>query len=403
MRDKIGVAVAGCGVVGSGVVEMLTRNRQIISRAAGREVFLKYMVDLKKLETPEGVTLTQDLDQVLADPQVKVLAETIGGARVAYEYTRRALEKGISVITSNKELVATRGDELKALAQKNGAWYLYEAAVCGGVPVLRPIKTCLAGNRITRLDGIVNGSTNYLLTRMEQSGLSFPAALGEARDLGYVEADPAADIEGWDARRKLAILANAAFGSKLSDDPAISTEGISRLTARDMACARALGGAVKLIAHGELQEDGWTGWVHPALVPQGHPLYDVKDVFNGLCVTGDCVGQVMFYGRGAGMLPTASALMGDLIEIARDLESPLALEPVKPPRLISPMGRTVQAALRVEEGILSLCEAVPVEHVVSLEGMNAVRTQPMPLGQLLAKLDAARGLGIQTGIPLLLL
>ena len=403
MEGRIGIAVAGCGVVGSGVVEMLTRNRDVISRAAGRQVVLKYVVDIKKLAVPEGVTLLKDFDRALEDPELRVVAETIGGTRIAYDYTKKALEKGVSVITSNKELVATKGDELKKLAREHGAWYLYEAAVCGGVPVLRPIKTCLAGNRITRLDGIVNGSTNYLLTRMEQSGLSFPAALGEAKELGYVEADPAADIEGWDARRKLAILANAAFGSLLSDDPAISTEGIARLTARDLGCAKALGGAVKLIAHAQRVEEGWTGWVHPALVPEGHPLYGVKGVFNGLCVTGDCVGEVMFYGRGAGMLPTASALIGDLIEIARGLESPLALAGEEPPRLLSPMNQPARIAVRVEEGVLSLCEALPVEHVVSLDSMSAVRTRAMPLGQLLSKLEAARGLGVQTGIPLILL
>lgn len=319
MQDrKIRVAVAGCGIVGSGVVSMLTENTADIERRTGARLALTHVLDVRPVAVPEGVALSDSLEDVLQSG-IDVLVETIGGARIALAYTRRALERGVSVVSSNKELVATHGDELLALAAEHGAAYLYEASVGGGVPILRPIRDCLAGNRLTRVVGIVNGSTNYLLTRMEQTGLSFSAALGEAKTLGYVEANPEADVDGIDARRKLLILAHEAFGAQLAGDDRIPTVGISRMTAADLSLADAQGGRVKLIAQAERAADGWTGFVHPMLVPQGHPLYAVSDVFNGICVTGDYVGDVMFYGRGAGARPTASAVVGDVLEIARGL------------------------------------------------------------------------------------
>ena len=316
-----GVAIMGCGTVGSGAMKMLTDNAESISRAAGREVKLKYVLDVRPVAVPSGVTQAT-LDEALADVETRIFVESIGGCGVAYEMTRRALSAGRHVVTSNKELVAERGDELNALAAQNGVMYRYEASVGGGVPVIRPLNTCLAGNRILAISGIVNGSTNYLLTRMEKAGLSFPAALGEAKLLGYVEGNPDADLEGWDARRKLAILANTAFGAKLSDDKKIPTTGIKSITEADFERAHELGGTIKLIAHARRVEDGWTGWVAPAFVPAGHMLYGVGDVFNGMLVNGDFVGDVMFYGRGAGSLPTASAIAGDIIEIARAIDRP---------------------------------------------------------------------------------
>ena len=314
----IGVAVMGCGVVGYGVVEMLIENKEAIRRAARQEVRPLWMLDVRELDAPQGVTLTHSFEDILADPAVSVVVETIGGVRAAYDFTKRALEAGRHVVTSNKELVATHGDELVKLAAAHGVRYLYEASVGGGIPVLHPITRCLQGNRLSGVDGIVNGSTNYLLTRMREKGVSFPAALGEAKRLGYVETDPAADVEGWDARRKLAILANACFGSRFSDEALIPTTGISGVTEDDMAAAAVFGGAVKLIAHARLSEDGqsWSGWVHPAFVPATHPLYGVNDVFNAIIAHGSHVGDVMFYGRGAGRQPTASAVVGDVIEVA---------------------------------------------------------------------------------------
>jgi homoserine dehydrogenase len=317
-----GVAIMGCGTVGAGAMKMLTENKTTIARAAGREVSLLYVMDLRPIEVPEGVRQVSSIDEALSNEDVRIFIEAIGGTGVAYELSRRALAAGRHVVTSNKELVAEHGDELTALAAGNGVTYRFEAAVGGGVPIIRPLGTCVAGNRISRIDGIVNGSTNYLLSRMEKSGLSFSAALGEAKRLGYVEENPDADLEGWDARRKLAILANAAFGAKFSDDKRIPTVGIKSITERDFERAHELGGTIKLIVHGRRLDGGWTGWVSPAFVPKAHMLHNVDDVFNGILIRGDFVGDVMFYGRGAGALPTASAVIGDVIDVARALERP---------------------------------------------------------------------------------
>ncbi len=320
----IGVAVMGCGVVGSGVVEMLIQNQEILTGTTGDELRVLYMLDLRDLQVPEGVVLTKNFEDILADERVQIVVETMGGTKFAYPYTKRCLEAGRHVVTSNKELVADCGDELLAIAKEHGVCYLYEASTGGGIPIIRPIQQDLRGNKLTEINGIVNGSTNYLLTEMREKGVSFPAALGEAKRLGYVEANPAADVEGWDARRKIAILANAAFGGRLSDNQTIPTTGISAVTEGDMQAAAAFGGAVKLIAHAHLNEpeNTWTGWVHPCFVPSNHPLYNVNDVFNGIMVHGNFVDDVMFFGRGAGSKPTASAVVGDIVEVAQSLNAP---------------------------------------------------------------------------------
>lgn len=320
----IGVAVMGCGVVGSGVVEMLIKNCDLLSQSVGEEVRVLYMLDLRELDVPEGVTLTKRFEDILEDNRVQIVVETMGGVKFAYPYTMQCLKAGKNVVTSNKELVADCGDELLAVAGENGVSYLYEASVGGGIPIVRPIRQDLRGNRLTEINGIVNGSTNYLLTEMRDKGVGFPAALGEAKRLGYVEANPAADVEGWDARRKIAILANAAFGAKLADNQFIPTVGISAVTEGDMKAAAAFGGAVKLIAHAHVSEDNstWGGWVHPCFVPASHPLYNVNDVFNAIMVHGNFVDDVMFFGRGAGSRPTASAVVGDVIEVAQSLNAP---------------------------------------------------------------------------------
>ena len=379
----IGAAVLGCGTVGSGVVKMLTDNREWIRRAAGQEICLKYVVDIREVDLPEGVELTGDFDKVLADDEVRVCVETIGGARIAYDYTRRALASGRTVVTSNKELVASHGDELIRLAEANGARYLYEASVGGGVPIVRPMENDLSGNRIRRVMGIVNGSTNYLLTRMEDTGASFDVALQEAKRLGYVEANPSADIDGHDARRKLAILAHTAFGSALADEALIPTTGISAVTEDDLKLAHAAGATVKLIARGERTADGWNGWVHPALVPVGHPLYAVRDVFNGILVNGDFVDDVMFYGRGAGSLATASACVGDVIDAARGAKAYARFEAVAP--FDAAAAVEMRAFVRVPEGT-----AIPEGcRTVEAEGLRAVLTPalaPEALDELIRSL-----------------
>ena len=314
----------GCGVVGSGVVEMLIENRAFLTGTTGEELQVLYMLDLRDLEVPEGVVLTKRFEDILEDDRVQIVVETMGGTKFAYPYTKKCLEAGRHVVTSNKELVADYGDELLAIAREHNVSYLYEASVGGGIPIVRPIQQDLRANALTEINGIVNGSTNYLLTEMREKGVSFPAALGEAKRLGYVEANPAADVEGWDARRKIAILANAAFGARLNDNQIVPTTGISSVTEGDMQAAAAFGGAIKLIAHAHLNEGGasWTGWVHPCFVPANHPLYNVNDVFNAIMVHGNFVDNVMFFGRGAGSKPTASAVVGDIVEVAQSLSAP---------------------------------------------------------------------------------
>ncbi len=319
----IGVAVCGLGVVGSGVVKMLTESQKRLSLATGEQIELLYGVDIREVPLPIGVCLVHDLDASLKDDRVKIVVEAIGGVRIAYEYTKRALTAGRWVVTSNKELVATHGDELCMIAKEHGAEYLFEASVGGGVPILRPLNACLAGDRITEINGIVNGSTNYLLTRMKNEGLGYEEALADAKKFGYVEADPAADVEGWDARRKLAILANAAFGSRFSDEKDIPTTGISAVAKEDFSACVAFGGTLKLIAHAKKTEEGWQGWVHPAFVAHGSSFAAVNDVFNGIMVHGEAVGDVFFAGRGAGSMPTANAVIGDIIDAARHMQSGL--------------------------------------------------------------------------------
>jgi len=345
------VAILGFGVVGSGTAEMLIKNHDVIERSAGCPVRLTHVVDVRDVAVPDGVILTRRFEDALESGS-DIIVETIGGTGAAYEYTRRALEARRHVVTSNKELVAERGDELNLIARKHGVMYMYEASVGGGIPILRPISQCLSGNRITRIDGIVNGSTNYLLTRMERSGVSFDEALSEARELGYAEADPRADIDGWDARRKLAILANAAFGSKLADEAQIETMGITHLTAGDFAAAAAFGASVKLIAHAEREGDRWYGWVHPAAVIYGSPLSGVSMAFNAIRVHGDFSGDIMFYGQGAGAHPTASAVIGDIIDVARHMERPYWLAAEREAPAYTPGSRLpVNAMFRVSGNV----------------------------------------------------
>lgn len=314
----IGVAVLGCGVVGSGTVRMLTENRDRIARAAGVDVRLKAVLEIRPVEVLEGVLVTSDFDEILNDPEIKIIAETIGGVTAAYDYTKRALEAGKSIVTSNKELVSTYGDELEEIGSRMGVRYLYEAAAGGAIPIIRPINLCLGGNHFNQIAGIVNGSTNYLLTRMEDQGISFPTALDEAKRLGYVETDPSADVNGHDARRKIAILAHEAFSSRFDDAAKVPCEGISRVTQEDIRAAELFEGRIKLVARAGMQGDTWSGSVRPCFVPMGHSLYNIRDVFNAVQLRTDFAGETTITGRGAGSMPTASAVVGDIIDAAKN-------------------------------------------------------------------------------------
>ncbi len=311
----INIAIMGFGTVGSGVAETLDVNKDVISKRIGKEVNVKYILDIRDFPDSRFANLvTHDADEVF-NSDIQIAVETIGGARIAYEYTKRALSKGISVVTSNKELVSTKGPELLQIAKENNCCYLFEAAVGGGIPIIRPLYKCLAANKITRIAGIVNGTTNYILSQMKDEGVDFVTALKQAQENGFAEANPSADIDGIDAQRKLSILSTIANDGDYIAPEKISAEGISAITTDDMDFARSIGCDIKLIALYEAGEKP-VAYVAPALVEKSNLLYNVNGVFNAIMVDGNSLGQAMFYGQGAGTLPTASAVCGDVLEAA---------------------------------------------------------------------------------------
>ncbi len=344
------IAVLGHGVVGSGVMEILTRNRKLLERQAGEAVEAAYVLDRRSFP---GLAyqdrMIQSIDPVLEDPEVAVVLEAMGGVEPAFTWLSACLKQGKSVVTSNKELVAEKGDVLLALAREHGAWFLFEASVGGGIPVLQPMRESLTANHITEVAGILNGTTNFILTRMFGEGASFGEALALAQELGYAEQDPAADVEGHDACRKICILASIAFGSHFCPRE-VHTKGITRISAQDVAWAARWGGTVKLIGRARRTADGRAALeVAPMLVPNSCLLSRVDGVNNAVRVTGDMVGETMFYGPGAGKLPTASAMIGDLVTaLTQPANSrPLAWGPEKPGSLQPWEESIAQAFLRV--------------------------------------------------------
>ena len=313
------VAILGIGTVGGGTAEVLTKNRELIARRAGQEIELKYILCRKpRPDHPFAHLIVHDIDTIVNDDEIGVVAECIGGATLAYQYVRRCLEAGKNVVTSNKELVAEKGLELTTLARKKGVNFLFEASVGGGIPILRRICQCLAANEISSVCGILNGTTNHILTEMIQCGKSFAQALREAQQKGYAEADPTADVEGIDAGRKICILADLCFGKNVSPS-SITTEGITHITPADIECARLLGYKIKLLGRAmRTGPNAVSAFVAPHLVSKSNPLANVDGVINGISVKGDAVGEAMFFGPGAGALPTASAVAGDIIDCVRD-------------------------------------------------------------------------------------
>ena len=315
------VAVLGFGVVGSGVAEVLTGSGEGVHRKADPIIELKYILDIRDFsDSPFAGYFVQDFSEIEQDPEIGVVVETIGGVGAALEYTERALKAGKNVVTSNKELVATHGRRLLDLAAGHGAVYLFEASVGGGIPVLRPLSECLAANDILEICGILNGTCNYIFTRMVQDGITFQEALKGAQANGYAEQDPTADVEGHDTCRKLCILSSIAFGWHMLPEQ-VPTRGISRITPADEAYATAGRCRIKLLGRAVLGEDGRVcAYVEPHFVPMDNPLAGVGDVFNAIMVKGNATGDVMFYGRGAGKLPTASAVVADVIAAARKMD-----------------------------------------------------------------------------------
>ncbi|HWP50083.1 MAG TPA: homoserine dehydrogenase [Clostridia bacterium] len=311
------IAIIGYGVVGSGVAEVFYKNQSRILKQAGKDLDIKYIVDIKSLEgTPyveKGVT---DFEKVLNDPEVGIVVETIGGLKPAYDFSKRSLLAGKHVITSNKELVAIHGAELLAIAKANNVNYLFEASVGGGIPVLHPLYQCLGSDDITELAGILNGTTNFIMTRMIEDNMSFEDALKLAQKNGYAEQNPAADVEGKDACRKICILASLVYGRHVYPDE-VHTEGITNITLNDVSAASKAGYAVKLIGRVKMTDKGLLAMVSPALVSKASQLGNVSDVFNAILVRGSDLGDVLFYGRGAGKAPTAAAVISDIVDAAR--------------------------------------------------------------------------------------
>lgn len=311
----INIAILGYGIVGSGVAEVIRLNQSSLEKQTGKSIDVKKILDLRDFpDDPFADRLTRSADEIMDDPSIFLVVETIGGAKIAYELTKRALSAGKHVVTSNKELVATHGPELMALAVEHHVSYLFEASVGGGIPIIRPLHKCLAANVIEEITGILNGTTNYILTRMEHAGIDFETALKEAQAHGYAEQNPTADVAGIDACRKIAILASIATGEFI-DSRQIHTEGITAVTTADMAYARALNSKVKLL--GVFRRNDGQSFnliVAPMLVSTDYPLSVASDVFNAILVKGNVLGTAMFYGRGAGKLPTASAVVADIIE-----------------------------------------------------------------------------------------
>ncbi len=315
----INVAVFGYGTVGSGVVEVIDKNRDMINKKAGEELNVKYILDLRDFPgDPNQDKVVHDVNVILDDPDVQIICETMGGVKPAYDFTKQALLKGKSVCTSNKELVANHGPELLRLARENKCNYLFEASVGGGIPIIRPLNYSLTAEKIDGITGILNGTTNYILTKMDKEGADFAEVLKEAQEKGYAEKNPEADVEGYDACRKIAILSSLMCLKNVKYED-IYTEGITKITAADFLYAKAMDKSIKLLAMSKDMGNEYFAMVAPCMISREHPLYSVNDVFNAVFVHGNMLGDSMYYGRGAGKLPTASAVVSDVVDCARHI------------------------------------------------------------------------------------
>lgn len=313
------VAVLGYGTVGSGIVEVIKTNQDMVNKKAGDEIDVKYILDLRDFPgDPYENLVVHDVEIILNDPEVLVIAEAMGGVEPAYTFTKRALSAGKSVCTSNKELVAKHGAELIELARANKCNYMFEASVGGGIPIIRPLNASLTPERVDGITGILNGTTNYILTKMEKEGSDFDTVLKEAQDKGYAERNPEADVEGYDACRKIAILSSLIYGKNVNFGH-IYTEGITKITTNDFAYAKKAGYTIKLLAMSKEVDGKYFAMVTPCMINDQNPLYFVNDVFNGILVHGNTLGNTMYYGAGAGKLPTASAVVSDIIDCVKHL------------------------------------------------------------------------------------
>lgn len=387
----IKAAIMGYGTIGSGVAEVLVQNRDVIALQAGQEVELKYVLDLRDYpDSPVADKIVHDFHVIEQDREVKIVVETMGGLNPAYPFVKACLLAGKHVATSNKALVAAHGTELLAIAREKGVNFLFEASVGGGIPIIRPMYRCLMGERIEEITGILNGTTNFILTKMDKEGEAFEAALKEAQNLGYAERNPEADVEGYDACRKIAILTAMATGKEV-DFQDIHTEGITQITDIDFKYAEKMGTSVKLLGSSRIKDGKVYAFVAPVMIEKSHPLYSVSDVFNGIMVKGNMLGASMFYGSGAGKLPTASAVVADIIEAARNLDRNLPIGWSGEKQAIESMAQAkFRYFLRVAGSCRNKAEdikrAFGKVEVVELYGMDefAVLTPEMSEGEFIA-------------------
>ncbi|MFT3984284.1 MAG: homoserine dehydrogenase [Lachnospiraceae bacterium] len=398
----VNIAVLGYGTVGSGVAEVIRTNQDSINKKAGNEINIKYVLDLREFPgDPVQDILVHDFDTILNDPEVKIVVEVMGGVEPAYTFVKKSLLAGKSVCTSNKELVAKHGPELLQIARDENINFLFEASVGGGIPIIRPLNSSLTADEIREITGILNGTTNYIMSKMSDEGWEFEDALKKAQELGYAERNPEADVEGYDACRKIAILSSLAFGNHV-DFEDIYTEGITKITAKDIAYAKKLDRAVKLLASSKREGDNFYAMVAPFLLPKSHPLFSVNGVFNAIFVNGNVLGDVMFYGSGAGKLPTASAVVSDVVDATKHLNknimsfwSSRKLELTSVENAVRSffvrIGGTPEQRLLEVEGIFGKVEPLVLEEDSEEFGFVTEKMSEKAFSQALGKLDGVIG------------
>ena len=385
----INIAIMGFGVVGSGVAETITMNAKAFAeRTEGLELNVKYILDLRDFpEHPLGDRVVHEINPILEDDDVSIVVETMGGTVPAYDFSKKALLSGKSVVTSNKEVVAKHGAELQAIAREKGVSYLFEASVGGGIPIIRPMWQCLASNQIKSVTGILNGTCNYILTKMERDKEDFETALKQAQELGYAERNPAADVEGMDTCRKISILSSLAYGKTVSTDD-VTCEGITKITYDDLVYARKKGYSIKLLGRASKEEDGKVYVITaPFLVPQTNALSTVNDVYNGISVVGNVVGDVLFCGRGAGSLPTASAVMADVLDVVRDCKKSIGWKDEKADFLGDVTGNVTANMVRTKACDCTVRDVFGDVEVTKVNGWNVFITQELTNSELLSKLE----------------
>ena len=385
----VNIAVMGYGTVGSGVVEVINTNSAIINQRAADEINVKYVLDLRDFPgDPIQEKIVHDVDIIINDPEIKIVVEVMGGIEPAYTFVKRCLEAGKSVATSNKALVAKHGAELLSIARERDINFLFEASVGGGIPIIRALNSCMTADVIEEITGILNGTTNYMLTKMFYEGADYDEVLKEAQDNGYAERNPEADVEGYDACRKIAILSSLISGQQV-DSEDIYTEGITKITKKDMMYAKEMGMTIKLLASSKRHKDHLHAIVAPALLGKDHPLYNIDDVFNSVFVHGNMLGDAMFYGSGAGKLPTASAVVADVVDEAKHLHRNIMTMWKSEKLVLEPIEDTCKRffvrvsgdAQEMKEQVESLFGTVRIVTVPQLEGEFGFVTEVMTEGE----------------------